>query len=65
MARDVADTALLLSAISGPSGETATEITEPGSRFAQPLQRDFRGTRVAMSVQLAGLAVDPEIQRTV
>ncbi|MFL9982703.1 amidase family protein [Paraburkholderia sediminicola] len=65
MARDVADTALLLSAISGPSGETATEITEPGSRFAQPLQRDFRGTRVAMSVQLAGLVVDPEIQRTV
>ncbi|CAB3717526.1 Acylamidase [Paraburkholderia sediminicola] len=65
MARNVADTALLLSAIAGPSGETATEITEPGSRFAQPLQRDFRGTRVAMSVQLAGLAVDPEIQRTV
>jgi amidase len=65
MARDVADTALLLSAISGPSGETATEIGEPGSRFAQPLQRDFRGTRIAMSVQLAGLAVDPEIQRTV
>lgn len=65
MARDVADTALLLSAISGPSGETATEISEPGSRFAQPLQRDFRGTRIAMSVQLAGLAVDPEIQRSV
>jgi amidase len=65
MARDVADTALLLSAISGPSGETATEISEPGSRFAQPLQRDFRGTRIAMSVQLAGLAVDPEIQRAV
>lgn len=65
MARDVADTALLLSAISGPSGETATEISEPGLRFAQPLQRDFRGTRIAMSVQLAGLAVDPEIQRSV
>ncbi|MFM0733905.1 amidase [Paraburkholderia sediminicola] len=65
MARDVADTALLLSAISGPSGETATEISESGSRFAQPLHHDFRGTRIAMSVQLAGLAVDPEIQRAV
>ncbi|WP_168794139.1 amidase family protein [Paraburkholderia aromaticivorans] len=65
MARDVADTALLLSAIAGPSGETATEINEPGSRFALPLRRDFRGTRIAMSVQLAGLAVDPEIQRAV
>ncbi|ACD16571.1 amidase family protein [Paraburkholderia phytofirmans] len=65
MARDVADTALLLSAIAGPSGETATEISEPGSRFALSLQRDFRGTRIAMSVQLAGLAVDPEIQRAV
>jgi amidase len=65
MARDVADTALLLSAIAGPCGETATEISEPGARFAQPLQRDFRGTRIAMSIELAGLAVDPEIQRAV
>ncbi|HZZ14143.1 MAG TPA: amidase family protein [Paraburkholderia sp.] len=65
MARNVADTALLLSAISGPSGETATEINEAGSRFAQPLERDFRGTRIAMSIELAGLAVDPEIQRAV
>lgn len=65
MARNVADTALLLSAIAGPSGETATELGVPGALFAQPLQRDFRGVRVALSANLAGLPVDPEIRRTV
>lgn len=65
MARNVEDTALLLSAIAGPSGETATELGEPGATFARPLQRDFRGVRVAFSAGLAGVPVDPEIQRTV
>jgi amidase len=65
MARNVADTALLLSAIAGPSGETAAELGEPGKLFAQPLERDFRGVRVAFSANLAGLPVDPEIERTV
>jgi amidase len=65
MARNVADTALLLSAIAGPGGEIATELSDPGALFARPLQRDFRGTRVAFSTGLAGLPVDPEIERTV
>ena len=68
IARNVEDTALLLSAIAGPSGpscETASELSEPGAVFARPLQRDFRGVRVAFSAGLAGLPVDPEIQRTV
>ncbi|QBR01431.1 amidase [Paraburkholderia pallida] len=65
MARNVEDTALLLSAIAGPSGETATELGEPGALFARPLQRDFRGVRVAFSAGLAGVRVDPEIERTV
>ncbi|WP_322044007.1 amidase [Paraburkholderia sp. J67] len=65
MARNVADTALLLSAIAGPSGEVATELGEPGALFAQPLERDFRGVRVAFSSNLCNLPVDPEIQRTV
>lgn len=65
MARNVEDTALLLSAIAGPSGETATELGETGAMFARPLQRDFRGVRVAFSAGLAGVPVEPEIQRTV
>jgi len=65
MARTVADVALLLSAIAGPSGETATEINESGIRFAQPLQRDFRGTRIAMATSLPGVPVDPQICATV
>ncbi|PXW28407.1 amidase [Paraburkholderia caballeronis] len=65
MARNVADAALLLGAIAGPCGETPTEIAEPGALFAGSLQRDFRGTRVAFSSRLAGIAVDPEIERAV
>jgi len=65
MARNVADTALLLSAIAGPGGETATELADPGARFVQPLERDFRGTRIAMSRGLPGVPVDPEIARAV
>jgi amidase len=45
--------------------ETAAELGEPGKLFAQPLERDFRGVRVAFSANLAGLPVDPEIERTV
>ncbi|WP_322060587.1 amidase [Paraburkholderia sp. J63] len=68
MARNVEDAALLLSAIAGPSGpnyESATELGEPGATFARPLQRDFRGVRVAFSAGLPGVPVDPDIQRTV
>jgi amidase len=62
MARSVADAALLLSVIAGPSGETATEISESGARFREPLQRDFKGTRVALATSLPGCQADPEIR---
>jgi amidase len=65
MARTVADTALLLSAIAGPAGETATEIDEAGTRFASSLQRDFRGARIAMATSMPGITVDPQIQAAI
>jgi amidase len=61
MARTVADVALLLSAIAGPDPRSPIAIAEPGSRFAQPLDRDFRGTRIAWSRDLGGLPVDPRV----
>jgi amidase len=61
MARTVQDVALLLSAIAGPDPRSPIAIAEPGSRFAQPLDRDFRGTRVAWSRDLGGLPVDPRV----
>ena len=61
MARTVADVALLLSAIAGPDPRSPIAIAEPGSRFAQPLDRDFRGARIAWSRDLGGLPVDPRV----
>ena len=61
MARTVEDAALLLSAIAGPDRRAPLSIAEPGSVFAQPLARDFRGVKVAWSADFGGLPVDPRV----
>jgi amidase len=61
MARTVADAALLLSAIAGPDPRSPIAITEPGSRFREPLDRDFKGVRIAWSRDLGGLPIDPRV----
>ena len=61
MARTVGDAALMLSAIAGPDPRSPVAISEPGNRFAAPLQRDFRGVRIAWSRDLGGLPVDPRV----
>jgi len=38
---------LLLSAIAGPDERCPISITEPASRFAQKLDRNFKGVRIA------------------
>ena len=65
MARTVEDAALLLSAMAGPDARSPIAIGEPGARFAQPLERDFRGTRVAWSRDLGGLPVDPRVSNAI
>ena len=61
MARTVEDVALMLSAIAGPDARYPLSISEPGSLFLRPLERDFRGVRVAWSRDLGGLPVDPRV----
>ena len=63
MARTVADVALLLSVLAGPDPRSPIALSEPGSIFAQPLERDFKGTRVAW-VNL-GLPYEPEVKQAV
>ncbi|MFD8090883.1 amidase [Streptomyces malaysiensis] len=66
MARTVADTALLLSAIAGPDARSPIALEEPGARFARPLDRDLTGLRVAWSPDLGGLVpVEPEVAEAV
>jgi amidase len=61
MARTVQDTALMLSTISGPDPRSPIAISEPASLFSGPLERDFKGVRVAWSPDLGGLPVDPRV----
>lgn len=61
MARTVEDTALLLSAIAGPDPRSPIAISEPGSLFSRPLDRDFKGVRIAWSRDLGELPVDPRV----
>ena len=61
MARTVSDVALMLSAIAGPDSRSPIAIAEPGSRFAQRLDRDFRSTRIAWSRDLGSLPIDPRV----
>jgi amidase len=61
MARTVGDLALQLSAIAGPDARAPLSIDEPASTFAKPLERDFRGVRIAWSRDLGGLPVDRRV----
>src|SRR5215813_3810989 len=45
MARTVADVALLLSILAGPDPRSPISLNDPGSIFAEPLERDFKATR--------------------
>jgi amidase len=61
MARTVKDVALMLSAIAGPDPRSPIAIAEPGSLFRRPLDRDFKGVRIAWSRGLGELPVDPQV----
>lgn len=66
MARSVADAALLLSVMAGPDPRVPIALSEPGATFAQPLERDLRGVRVAWSPDLGGaVPVEPEVRAVV
>jgi len=58
MARTVQDVALLLSVMAGPDERSPISINEPGSIFLRPLQRDFKGARVAWSRNLGRYPVE-------
>jgi amidase len=61
LGRSVADLAFALSTIAGPDPRAPLSINEPGERFAQPLDRTFKGVRVAWFKDLGGVPFDPRI----
>ena len=65
LARSVADLALALSTIAGPDSRAPLSINEPGERFARPLDRGFKGVRVAWFKDLGGAPFDPRVRAVV
>jgi amidase len=65
MARTVRDAALLLSAIAGFDPMSPVSLAESGEQFLDPLDRDFKGCRIAWAKDPGGLPVDPEVTRVI
>src|SRR5438034_10275463 len=65
LGRSVADLALVLSTIAGPDSRAPLSINEPGERFARPLDRSFKGVRVAWFKDLGGVPFDPRVRSIV
>jgi amidase len=62
MGRSVADLALGLSTIAGPDSRGPLSINEPGEVLARPLDRSFKGVRVAWFKDLGGVPFDPRVR---
>ena len=65
LGRSVADLALVLSTIAGPDPRAPLSINEPGELFARPLDRSFKGVRVAWFKDLGGVPFDARVRTVV
>lgn len=63
MARSVADLALHLSVMAGHDARDPMAISQGGEQFRAPLESDLRGKRIAWSMDLGGLPVDPRVTK--
>ncbi len=62
LARTVSDVALMLQALAGYDARDPNSTRIDPATFAQPLDRSFKGTRIAWSPDLGGLPVDPAVR---
>ncbi len=65
MARSVADVALFLSTISGNYAPDPLALTDDPAMFRAPLDRSFKGVRVAWFKSMGGIPFESEIVRVV
>jgi len=62
MARSVSDAAFMLSVLAGADGRDPQTYPSTPASFLAPLDRDWRGVRVAWSPDLGGLPLDPRVR---
>jgi amidase len=65
LGRSIADLAFVLSTIAGPDPRSPLSIEEPGTIFARPLERSFKGARVAWFKDLGGVPFDARVRAIV
>jgi amidase len=65
LGRSIADLAFALSTIAGPDPRAPLSINEAGERFARPLDRSFKGVRVAWFKDLGGVPFDPRVRTVI
>lgn len=65
LGRSVADLAFVLSTLAGPDPRAPLSIDEPGAIFARPLDRSFKGVRVAWFKDLGGVPFDRRVRSVV
>ena len=65
LGRSVADLAFALGTIAGPDPRAPLSIAEPGEVFGRPLDRSFKGVRVAWFKDLGGVPFDPRVRTIV
>src|SRR5579862_5857275 len=65
LGRSIADLAFALSTIAGPDPRAPLSINEPGEHFTRPLDRNFKGVRVAWFKDLGGVPFDPRVRAVV
>jgi amidase len=65
LGRSVVDLAIVLSTIAGPVSRAPLSIDEAGERFARPLDRSFKGVRVAWFKELGGVPFEPRVRAVV
>ena len=61
----MADLAFALSTIAGPDSRAPLSINEPGTRFAKPLDRNFKNVRVAWFKNFSGVPFDARVRNLV
>ena len=65
LGRSTADLAFALSTIAGPDPAAPLSIHEPGEIFSRPLDRNFKGVRVAWFKDLGGVPFDSRVRSVV
>ena len=65
LGRSAGDLAFVLSTIAGPDSRAPLSIHEPGELFARPLNRSFKGVRVAWFKDLGGVPFDARVRTVV